>query len=324
MIGATQLEHWDRCRRLWQFGTQYQANRVTPLGAVYQALHLVLHTTRDTYTGPEIAREWVMELAGKRGVQTDRQDPYDLMTHYAHMAECLARVLRQPNTDPLQIGLDRWGPHHTISFDEGPEWKIESYAIDGGMRLMRFVMVDHWDDDRQLAELHSWRTIGDVCVTGLPMTLRILVIGQSRNGKRYGHWTRAKQHPYNKSIRFKRKHSSEEFAGDWRVVWREDTQVTAQGWVEQMARDQVLRESAFDVWVKVPGKLQQGRVLDDIKRIADEMEAAEQMAGRFPMTRSACDDAIRGACRYQQVCYAPMEIEPEETGLFTRRDEHGK
>lgn len=323
MIGPTQLEHWDRCRRLWQFGTQYQANRVTPLGAVYQALHLVLHATKDTYTGPEIARDYVMELAGTRGVQTDRPDPYDMMKHYAAMAECLARILRQPNSEPIRpYGVIYQGKAKP---DDSNGWNVESYLVDGGMRLMRFVLVDHWDDDRQLAELHSWRSIGDICVTGLPMSLRVLVIGQSRQGRRFGNWTRAKQHPYNKSIRFKRKQAKDEdLVGEWRTVWRENTQVTADHWIEQMARDQVLRESAFEVRVKVPDKLQRERVLEDISRIAAEMDKAKQQAERFPMTRSACDDAIRGACRYQSVCYAPMEIEPEETGLFTRRDHAGK
>jgi hypothetical protein len=86
-----------------------------------------------------------------------------------------------------------------------------------------------------------------------------------------------------------------------------------------MARDQVLRESAFEVRVKVPDKLQRDRVLEDIKRIAEEMDMARKMNGRFPMTRSACDDPIHGACRYQVICYSPMDIEPDSCGIFTAK-----
>jgi hypothetical protein len=324
MLGPSQMESWDRCRRQWQFLDKYKQVRVTPIGAVYQALRHVLVLAEQDYTGPHMAREMVMELASTRGVQTERPDPYDLMVHHSHLAECLARVLRQASAPLLElhppIPLPQFQSDRPVNKGNLLAWQPESYLIAGGTRLMRFVLVDRWDDDRQLAEMHSWRTIGDVCMTNLPMTIRVLVIGASREGRRYGHWTRARQHPYDKSIRFKRKHGREDFGGEWRVVWREETSMTADKWIERMAADGVLRESAFEVKVRVPDDYQRGRVLDDIARIGLEMQWAKDMHTQFPMTRSACDSTLYGTCQFQSVCYAPMEISPEETGLFKRRE----
>jgi hypothetical protein len=312
IISAPILESYDRCRRLWQYQQQWEPIRVTPLGAVYSALHQVLQA--DPYPGPQMAREHVLRLAGERGVETERKDPYDLMVHYGHMAEVIARVIRQPSAEPMQI-------HPVVN-----GWEPSSYLTDGGTRLMRFVLVDHWSDDRLLSELHSWRTVGDVCVTGLPMTIRVLVIGHSRLGRRHGYFTRARRHPHNKQLRFVRKHARDDgFTENWQTVWREESQIGPDAWIEQMARDGVLREVAFDKRVIVPGEYQRARVLEDIERIGDEMGDAMpnqiRGAGKFPMTRSACDMIGVGACRYQCVCLAPCEIEPGDSGMFRKRGE---
>lgn len=311
-MSAPMLESWDRCRRLWQFQEHWHPIKVTPLGSVYQALREVVEMPVQAYTGPQMARERVMELAGERGVQTGQANPYDVMLHHAHLAEVLARLLRQPQQDRLERFT-----HPNRQYDYLPE----SYLIDGGVRLMRFVLADHWDDNRLQAELHSWRTIGDVCVTGLPMGLRVFVIGNSLSGKRYGHFTRAKQHPYDKSVRFaRRQHKGQGFSDTWLTVWRENTQVAAEPWIAQMARDGVLVECCHEVKVRVPGKLQRDRVLDDIARIAEEMERSKRETGMFPMTRSACDMTGRGPCLYQCICYAPADITPGESGLFRLKE----
>lgn len=315
MLSASEMETWDRCRRAWQFSEEYRPLRVTPLGATYAALRHVLELPTEEYTGPHLAREYVMEQASTRGVQTNRDDPYDLAVHYGHLAEVLARAMRQPKADPLQIHKKMRG--HDWSPVES--WEPQSYLIDGGIRLMRFALVDRWDDNRALAELHSWRTLGDICVTGLPMTLRVLVIGHQHAGRRQSPWTRAKQHPYTKQIRHRsRTRPTEELKGQWRNVYREDTVIGPDAWVESMARDGVLRECAFDVRVRVPDAYQRERVLEDVQRVGKEM--AWHTMEQFPMTRSACDDPVKGPCIFQAVCWAATEITPTETGMFERKE----
>lgn len=311
ILSAPVLESRDRCHRQWAYTRAWEMIRVKPLEAVYLALGRAL--TATDYTGPQVARQAVMDLAGERGVWTDRGDPYDVMVHHAYLAEAIARVLRQPSDGPLER-------HKGVKIG-GHAWQPESYLVGGGTKLMRVVLADHWDDDRQLAECHSWRTMGDVCVTGLPMTMRVVVIGGMRNGKRHGHWTKARQHPQNRGLRFQRKHDKADgFTASWKTVYRENCNVGVEAWVEQMARDGVLREVAFSVNVRVPGEYARKRVLEDIERIGDWMEENKEVdGGGLPMNRSACDSPIHGPCPLQCVCYAQMEIEPGDTGVFRRR-----
>lgn len=297
------------------FQQDWQPVRVTPLGAVYSSLKVALTIDRDAYTGPWIAKDHVMTAAGERGVQTDRPDPYDMMVHHSYLAEVLARASRQPSAEAVTV-------HPAVKVaSSGFLWQPEAYLVDGGTRLMRIVLVDQWDDDRATSEAHDWGVIGDVCLTGLPMQLRVMVIGASRNGRRHGHWTRARQHPYDKSLRFARRQKGEEFGEGWKTVWREDTKVGPDQWIEQMARDGVLREVAFTRNILVPGSRQREMVIEDVNRIGTEMQTSVQDRVRFPMTRSSCDSAGpgRGPCLFQSVCFSPIELSPEETGLFKRR-----
>ena len=309
ILDASTVESFERSRRRWAYEREWELNRLSPLAMLHSALDLAV--TAHTFE-PSEANAHVMRLAGERGVWSLVKNPYEMVRQYAHLAEVLARVLRQPTATPLQV-------HPAVTVG-AHQWQPKSYLADGGLRLMRVVVADRWDDDRQLAELHSWRTVGDVSSTGLPMTLRVLVIGQSRDGKRHSHWTKAQRHPVNKQLRFARKHGKADgFAASWDTIWREQAGISAQVWLEQMARDGVLRELAFDRKVAPADKLQRERVLDDIKRISDELRA--QPNHTYPMTRSACDDPIRGACPFQSCCFAPglHDITPGDTGAFHRR-----
>lgn len=309
-LTAASIESFEKCRRAWLWGETWELGRVTPIGTLYRALHAVLTAPEHN---PRIAYDYVITEAGDRGVWTLRNDPYPQMVHTAHLAEILAKIIRQPTAEPVQTCpvVDNWQP--------------SSYVVDEGTRLMRFVLVDHWDDDRQLAELHSWRTVGDICVTNMPMTLRVIVIGQMRDGRRHSFWSKGQRHPVNKTLRFARKHGKADgLSSSWDTIWREDSGISAQTWLQQMAQDGVIRELAFTVPktgnILVPGKIQRDRVLDDIKRNAEEMALLlHKNANLLPMTRSACDDPIRGQCPFACICYAPTDLMPAETGVFRKR-----
>lgn len=314
-LDAPTVESFERCRRQWAYQNEFEMIRVTPIGALYRALDHIL--TADTFQ-PEAAKSFMMNEAGERGVWTEAANPYGQIKNFAHLAELLARVLRQPSAAPVKL--------HPVVKVGDHQWHPHSYLTDNGLRLMRIVLCDHWDDDRQLAELHSWRTVGDVSSTGLPMTLRILVIGQSREGRRHSFWTKGQRHPINKQLRFARKHGKADgLSASWETVWREEAGISAQVWLEQMSRDCVLKELAFERQVKVPSKDQRDRVMADILRIAEEMDSVRfEKAAKClpPMTRSACDDPIKGQCPFQCVCFSGTELSPDDTGVFrvkTRR-----
>lgn len=312
IIDAACMESWEGCRRRWTWQQNHELIRVTPMGALYRAIDQYL--TADKVE-PDVIKAWIMTEAGERGIWSKRQDTYDMMTNYAHLAECVARILRQPSAGPIE-------KHRPIEIAKRMEWQPNSYLIDNGLRIMRVVLVDHWDEDRQASELHSWRTVGDVCTTELPMTLRVIVIGHNREGRRHSAWTKGQQHPVNRQLRFARKHGKADgLAASWKTVWREECGINAQAWLEQMSRDGVLRELAFDRPVKVPGPIQRQRVIDDISAAYREMLNYVGASGSvLPRTRSACHSHGE-ECAFQCCCFAPglHEIEPLDTGVFRRR-----
>jgi hypothetical protein len=69
-----------------------------------------------------------------------------------------------------------------------------------GQKLRRIALVSHWTDERHYAEARSWRTLGEICVYGLPMEQVVVVLGQNRKGKRYGAWSKGFQHPQSKQL----------------------------------------------------------------------------------------------------------------------------
>jgi hypothetical protein len=301
------------CKRKWKWAKEWELGKVTPIAAVREAIQAMLVQPASNPTGPMNWGKWcqvrVMEILSQRGVDTPYRHPYELAVHHAAMAEVLGKVLRKPSDRPLR---------HPPSV--APDWSWQPLALtdDDGLRLYRVVLTDRWDDDRQLRELHSWRTLGDICVTGLPMTIKVVVLGPQRNGYRHGPWTQARQHPRNKGLRWRRKHGDGEgFSEIWERVWREQAKVDAQSWVEGMQRDGVLREAVIERHVKVPARVHVERVLEDIRRTAEQMEMAEKSKVLPMMSRSACDFPV--PCQFQRCCYSELELTPGDLPIFQER-----
>lgn len=317
ILSAPALEDWEQCQRRAVWHREWELGRVTPYRALVEAVEYGLLGNSIFTIDAENSFQHVMSLAGSRGVWAERADPYAMMVHYGRLAQILVTaVLAHPGNLVKPFRL-----RHEIR--PGLVWECNSFMTSVN-RLVRVVIVDRWDDDRQLRELHSWRTVGDICVTGLAMDLLVLVIGPSRDGRRHGPWTKGWQHPVNHSLKFKRTHQGKKvpLVGGWRPVWRENaSEITTDQWLKQMESDYVLRDVMLVRKVKVPESEQRQRVLIDIERIACEIDRGQRMerdGSSYPMNRSACD--WPRPCPFQAVCYAPMEIGPGDVNLFRRRD----
>lgn len=314
ILSANMLEDWEQCQRRAVWHREWELGRVTPYQAIVNALHgAILNNKTDADTSASMA---VMTQAANRGVWTERPDPYAIMVHHAALAQILFAAIYKNllSKDWYWTGMD-------AEYGDRFNWQCSCFIDNEGKRLKRLVLVDRWDEDRQLRELHSWRTVGDVCVTGLPMDLVIMVIGQSRDGRRHGPWTKGWQHPVNHSLKFKRTHQGKKvpLVGGWRPVWRENaSEITTEQWLKQMEGDGVLRDVMLVRKVKVPEPEQRKRVLADIERLAEVMEDKPGSDGLLlPMTRSACD--FPRPCPFQNCCFAPMGIGPGDVNLFRRR-----
>jgi len=204
-----------------------------------------------------------------------------------------------------------------VRLNSGVEWL--PLAQSDGQSLHRFISVDRWDDAARYRELHSWRVMGDVAVTGLPMILHIVEIGQMRSGRRASLWARAWKHPTmpSLSMRFKGKLPGA-FKG-WKPLYLSDSHVSADDWVEQMWKEGAAQDLLHQVQVKVPQEHQRAAVVRDVLQEAiaiRELTEDEAAWSDLPMSRNACDGIV--PCEFQSVCYSDGLIEIEKLGFRPR------
>ena len=199
------------------------------------------------------------------------------------------------------------------------EWRISAWT--DGERLHRWVTLAQWDKDALSGELHSWRTIGDIVVTGKPMVLHILEIGQHRNNRHMSSWSRAFYHPGLSSLRWRFIKPEDT---DWKPIYFADQRVMcAEEWVEAARTENALGRLAYEVLVNVPNEM----VVEDTKMQMAKEAGAMRDALRggmdyqgFVMSRGACD-LYNSPCVYQPVCYSeePL-VQIDKLNLYVRED----
>ena len=142
------------------------------------------------------------------------------------------------------------------------------------------------------------------------MQMAVIVLGQSRGGKRHGPWARALRHPANKKLRFRKKHAvSEGFKNTWLDVWREDyDDISTQDWLQGMLNDGVLQDVCFMVEIPVPGEVARQKVLDMGTR---KLETLENMKELPDPQLTGCD--WPQPCAFRTPCHGGRE---PQKGVF--------
>ncbi len=315
MLSAYDLDCFDRCERRYAFERDWAPMIISPTSLLYQSFEGSLSSS----TPPDDhAKSLALKIAGKMDLKTTALEPYAVATHIGSLAGILATFIR------AKLGILMPAPVSTSP--DGYEWKPGTFEDSSGLRH-RFVLVDHWDDDRLTSEAHSWLTIGELAASGRPLTLHALVIGASRQGRRHSPWTKGFLHPANRQLRFGRRRKGGKqsgLSGEWVETWRESyPQCSTQEWLRVMQEDQVLK----DLVVSRPIKLDS----TDIRLLAAQKEIVvlqSEMANAktdAPMRRSSCDEVGRGACPFQPICYSPYEITPADLPhLYQARNTAGK
>jgi hypothetical protein len=136
-----------------------------------------------------------------------------------------------------------------------------------------------------------------------------MVLGQSKNDKRYSAWTQGLMHPRNMGLRFrKRDKHQKEFVDSWQKVWREDrAEITREKWLESMAKDGVLKELAFTREIQLPAP-------EKLKEIRADLKSQEREFGRIkgtpPRRYGVCDWPI--PCQFNHNCWGEKTTEPNE------------
>jgi hypothetical protein len=138
----------------------------------------------------------------------------------------------------------------------------------------------------------------------------VIVLGQSREGKRHSAWAKGLLHPVNKKLRFRKKNAvSEPFKSSWEQIWREDhDEITTRDWLQTMLSDGVLQDLCFSVNIAVPEKFACQSILDMAAR---KLEKLEKM-------KSLPDPQLTGCnwpkpCLFRTPCHAGKS---PQKGLF--------
>jgi hypothetical protein len=295
MISAADLSIYETCTRRYSWSKTFVPFRVSPIAALYEALHAGL-----TGNGEADAKNALMKVAGMPGLDVEGASVYDVAVHLSFLAGIVVAYLR---------GKD--GPWQVVKAT--PEWESACYESPDG-RIRRVVLVDRWTEDRKLEEARSWRTVGEICATGREMLLNAITIGSTSKNRRVGHWSRALTHPRNRGIRFKRKTASpSEFAGSWLPVWRENSSVTTEDWLAGMQRDECYEDVVHSLRIGVPARRQE--FLEDMARMAKEMAVLPETP---PMRRQGCWGF--SPCVFAETCHAKEWKSPAEHGWLRYSD----
>jgi hypothetical protein len=280
------------------------------VGALYRALAAGLTAAKN----PEQASEnEYMALCAMPGLDIVG-DSYAVGMHYAKLAGIITVALRSAFTG-------RWTafePSDTENPVLGAEtWRSSLYYAGNGL-LRRIVLVERWSDDRYMAELRSWRTIGELITCGRNrIALTAVSIGASRNGRRHIPWTRCFLHPKGAEYRFQRRGGAGDFGPNWKVRWREDSGISTADWMTAMKRDGCMAELVRSVEIPSPPKKSQ--YLQQIQYMAaDIADWRQRKNGIPPMRLAGCSPTGGTICPFVGVCHGSGGPLPEQHG-FVRR-----
>ena len=285
MNSATFLEMHDRCARMPFLSQSWERRLLSPMAALYQAIEAGL-----SYDGHEDAGQFsgdtLMGLAVDRGLDTTQADLFGLANHLSAMADLITWLMTKD------------GPwHRPENTKVGKEpWESSVFLNEAGTRLKRIVLVDHWSDEREISESHSWRSVGECAAYGMPMDQTILLIGSNRSGRRHGPFSKAWTHPVSKQLRM-RKRNGTGFDGSWSPVFREEWEGSRDGWLDTMTDDGILEDAIFHVEVDVHPESKKIVKLAE-KKLAQIRETMECP----PPSPSQCDGI--SPCPYRSACWS--------------------
>jgi len=292
MDTAELLTAFEECPRKAFWMQSWQRSRMDASQMLQAAIRAGVTTERKDFG--EAAGEECYGLGSDPGLQSEHYDVHGEVIHLACIADLLVTAIRKPTDRP-------WGIPEPIRMGEGSLWASSAYLDHSGSHLRRVVLVSNWSDDRHYSECRSWFSLGNVCVYHLPMQLVVIVLGQSREGKRHSAWAKGLLHPVNKKLRFRKKNAvGEPFKSSWEQIWREDhDEITTHDWLQTMLDDGVLTDLCFNVNISVPEKSACQSILDMAAR---KLEKLEKMKSLPDPQLTGCD--WPKPCVFRVPCHA--------------------
>lgn len=264
------LTQFEVCERAAYWSLDWEKNKINPNQLLQDGIREGLLSNREDYG--EAAGEKVVEVGRDKELTTEYSDVYSQIIHTASLADILSHALRKSVGEP-------WKLPEPTTIPGGHEWVSSVYLSPSGTSLRRVVLVSNWSKDKHYSFCRDWTTIGNISSYNLPMQLAICVLGQVRDGKRYGYFSRGYRHPVNKGLRFRKKTDvNSRFKESWIQIFREDfDEIPTADWLSGMYKDGVLEDSCFSVTVDAPNDRTRTHVLDLASRKLDKLMNLESV-----------------------------------------------
>jgi hypothetical protein len=307
VISAELLADLESCQRRGYYSRDFRPRRLHPTELTRRAIYAALSDPEAVDTGRR-AGEAAIGLCADIGLDVKgAENIYDIGLHHAAIADIVSAWLKTHFQAFLAPPVDWAIGNHT--------WEASCLAQGKEGRLVRVVLVDHWGEDRLLAEARNWYTVGEVAVYDVPMDVHVIALGASRGGKRYSAWSKGLLHPRNRKVRFKKQaNKAEGFKDSWIPVWREEhDQIDRRDWLKGMEDDDVIRDLTTKFSVQPLSPFRRMEALDTIRRKADVLA---QLSKLPDPSYSACD--WPRPCPFRSVCFAPVTTSPPQLGFRER------
>lgn len=274
MFSADLLAASDRCSRAAFYSRDWEFSRLHPTEILRRAVDAGLISDEDD--PGQAAGDQVMTYACERGLDIEGSGVYPIALHIAALADISTTLLRA-SQPAWARPADR-----TI---QSLNWVSSAYLDASHVRLHRVLLVDRWSDERSKAERLGWKTLGEQSVYELPMTVHVVVLGQRRDGKHHGPFSKGFLHPQGRMLRI-RKRTGESFSGKWTIAWREEQDTISRAkWIDQMEADGVLPESLFTIDCEPPAP----KLGSEIRQLAERKLRQIQETTQVPdMNPSSC------------------------------------
>lgn len=323
ILTARSLISLQSCPRRFLLESDYDVLRWRPKPLLDASLRrAILGISNGKPSVADAAKDAVadfLQSAANPGLDLPRgTDPYKVAMDYSAMIETILRSVTRWNLPPL-------AELPPVMFNSSAGWQPAAFTDPVAGELHRIVTVDRWDEAAAARELHGWACFGDLCATGLPMTLHVVEIGQRRAGRQSSPWCRGWRHPTmpNLRMRFARVDGTA-FKG-WQPVHLADHRdLDRDAWTEQLYREGVATALVRRVPVAVPDP---AVVTDTVRQML--MESArgdvllsERGSGGWraqPMSRAACDGMMMIPCPFQSACHQTV-TDISSLGLYRLRE----
>ena len=285
------LEHYESCHREGIYARDWQKAKLFPSQMLAAGIHEGL--TTDAKDWGQAAGERCFELAVQPGLDSKQFDLHSETVHICALADIISSAIRKK---------EQWKPLRAVEVGQGQRWENDAYLDDTGC-LRRVLCVSGWSDERHYAACRSWGSLGTMCLAGRPMKIAVAVLGQHRDGRYHGPWSKGLLHPANKKIRFRKK-TEGKFKDTWIPMWREDrAEISTTEWLEAMLTDGVLQDSLILIDIPLP----EHKVQKEIQELAAKKLKIIQETTTLPDKQlSTCFFPI--PCQFKGPCHSDQPV----------------